>query len=107
LTRKESRENISGTIGRTGVRGKRVTGVRLQFGVRLSPGVAVIFARNASLARADLRSSRCAEKPGKGKIDETREDGLHVYRNKAEEWPAQPPPIASGDGCARANEFFP
>jgi hypothetical protein len=73
----------------------------------LWPGEAVIFARSASRGRADLRSSRCAEKPGKGKIDETREDGLHVYRSKAEEWAAHPPPIASGDGCAKANEFFP
>jgi hypothetical protein len=48
LTRRGSRENISGTIGRMDAKGNGVTGVARRFSAQSLPGVAAIFARNAN-----------------------------------------------------------
>jgi len=58
LTRRASRENISGTIGRTGARGKSVIAAKRRSAAQLWRAEAAIFVQDVSLHRAVLLRCR-------------------------------------------------
>ncbi len=74
LTRKASRENISGTIGPTDARERIAIAAKHASGERLWRGEVAIFAQGASLRLAGSRCCRCrgAGKTGKKKVTQRR-----------------------------------
>src|SRR5438876_1920675 len=79
LTRRASRENISGTIERTGAKGKSVIAAKRRFGERLWRGEAAIFVPDANQRHEDSWRSLC---PSAWKSKKDNAEAQRAQRNR-------------------------